>query len=514
MSVENVDGLIFTDCVSQMGLWSRSAGAYRIATELRALGYNIQVVDFWSYIVGEDDSRLLNVILEKFVGPSTKFVAFSTTFMSSSFQMYYGVKNADGTVPGSRRSANVLEASTELLAGMRSKIKQLAPAADIIVAGSRVAMMDSSISDIRMIGYGEQQIKDYLRWKTGKDRLFTVPVDRNGKKLFNYNSKATGFDFANSGINWVEQDCVTANECLPIEISRGCIFSCSFCSYPLNGKKKIDYLKSTTVLREEFIRNYRDYGTTNYIFSDDTFNDTQEKMDWFLELTQSLPFQIRFSTYARLDILNAKRKQISQFKQMGAASVFFGIESLNYESARTIGKGCKTDAVIDTLYQCRSEWGSDVVSMGGVIAGLPHDTMETMTDWVGRLSHPDFPLHAFEINALFIKNPKSFVEGMFISELDRDQAKHGYVWADGGWTNTKTGTNFADCTKFAFDSMLAADRKRRIASSTFIVSSLMSQGVSTQDMIKYGRWGVLDERGIINKSYAQTTAYMGRILSL
>jgi radical SAM superfamily enzyme YgiQ (UPF0313 family) len=28
---------------------------------------------------------------------------------------------------------------------------------------------------------------------------------------------------------------------LPIEIARGCIFKCKFCSYPLNGKQNLDF---------------------------------------------------------------------------------------------------------------------------------------------------------------------------------------------------------------------------------------------------------------------------------
>lgn len=513
--IENVDGIIFTDCVSQQMLWQRSAGPYRMATEMRRMGLNVQVIDYWSFLIGENDTRLLFTLLEKFIGPSTKFVAFSTTFFSKSFQTFYGLQKYNGgSFVQQHRSGNVLEADLELLQAMRTKIKALNPGIDIILAGSRAVIPDEGISDVRMTGYGEQHFKDYWKWKTGKAPLFTVPLDTAGRKLFNYNTKADGFDFGSSDIVWTEQDVVTEGECLPIEISRGCIFSCSFCSYPLNGKKKIDYLKSTEVLRAEFMRNYEQFKVTNYIFADDTFNDTQEKMDWFTELSTSLPFKLRFSTYVRLDLLNARPKQIQQLKDAGAASTFFGIETFNHKAGKTIGKGCQPAKLIETLHQCRETWGTDVVTMAGLITGLPYDTIETMERWIDPILSFDFPLDGFELNPLGIKNPKQVYPYAFWSELDRTQEQHGYIWKSNGWHNTITKTNYNECNDLAARVMTYADSIKRIASPAFAVSSMMSYGAAPKDMIGLGRWGAFYEHEVPNQAYSRFVEYINRLLAL
>ena len=66
--------VIFTE-VSYPG-FGRYAGTYRIATELRAAGYEVQVVEFFTRM---DQEELFKVI-DKFVTRETKLVGFSCTF--------------------------------------------------------------------------------------------------------------------------------------------------------------------------------------------------------------------------------------------------------------------------------------------------------------------------------------------------------------------------------------------------------------------------------------------------
>lgn len=512
----SVNGLIFTDCVSQQMLWQRSAGAYRIATEVRRMGWSVQVIDFWSFLIGENNTLLLDMLLTKFVGPDTKFVAFSTTFLSKSFQTYYGLQDYGGkSFVQQHRSGNVLEADLGLLRAMRERIKAINPNTDIILAGSRAVIPDDGISDIRMTGYGEMHMADYFKWKTGKAPLFVVPQDRRGRKLYKHNTKADGFDFANSVIEWAPEDCVMTGETLPIEVSRGCIFSCSFCSYPLNGKRKLDYLKDTEVLRQEMVRNYEEFGVTNYILSDDTFNDTTFKVKWFTELSESLPFRLRFSTYVRLDLLAAHPEQIEMLHRAGAASVFFGIESLNHQSAKAIGKGAHPDKLKATLQRCRDLWKTDVVTQAGFIVGLPYETEQTVTDWISEVMSFDFPLHGFELNPLGIKNPSVQYPYAFWSELDRTQEQYGYRWDDRGqWFNTDTGMTYERANQITAEVMTYADSISRIASPAFAMSSMMAYGATTREAVAHGRWGAFHNTRVPNKAYAAFQQYISKVLSL
>lgn len=70
-----VDVLLFTGSV---GALIKPAGAYRIATELRKNGYKVQVVDDFLHLCTAADK--LWAIIDKFVGPNTLWVGFSTTF--------------------------------------------------------------------------------------------------------------------------------------------------------------------------------------------------------------------------------------------------------------------------------------------------------------------------------------------------------------------------------------------------------------------------------------------------
>lgn len=71
-----VDVLIFTGTYAGM---AKSAGAFRIATELRKQGYTVQVVDMFLHLSQKSVDRILQII-RKFVGPNTLWVGFSSTF--------------------------------------------------------------------------------------------------------------------------------------------------------------------------------------------------------------------------------------------------------------------------------------------------------------------------------------------------------------------------------------------------------------------------------------------------
>jgi hypothetical protein len=68
--------LIFSDVNGVPG-FGRYAGAYRVATELRAAGFSTQVVEFFADLTLSDLDRVAG----KFIGDDTLFVGFSTTLM-------------------------------------------------------------------------------------------------------------------------------------------------------------------------------------------------------------------------------------------------------------------------------------------------------------------------------------------------------------------------------------------------------------------------------------------------
>jgi hypothetical protein len=100
---------------------------------------------------------------------------------------------------------------------------------------------------------------------TAKNKVYSIEVD----------------DF-----KFTKQHAVLPGEALPLDISRGCIFACRFCNYPHLGKSKTDYIRGMEYVKEELIYNYENFGTTNYMILDDTFNETLVKMDAFYKMVE------------------------------------------------------------------------------------------------------------------------------------------------------------------------------------------------------------------------------------
>ena len=69
------DAILFSDSPET----TRTAGAYTIASYLRHNGYNVKVIDFFSYFLMAKYEKLTEYV-KSIIGPNTLFMGFSTTF--------------------------------------------------------------------------------------------------------------------------------------------------------------------------------------------------------------------------------------------------------------------------------------------------------------------------------------------------------------------------------------------------------------------------------------------------
>jgi radical SAM superfamily enzyme YgiQ (UPF0313 family) len=246
--------------------------------------------------------------------------------------------------------------------------------------------------DVVIHGYAEDKLLDYLNSlpnnpKKKKQQKFLIEEHTtSGPKIISNDPLAKSFSIEELDHRFTHNDIVLPNEVLPLEVSRGCIFKCSFCAFPLNGKSKLDYLRDPNLIKDELIYNYETFGTTNYFLSDDTFNDSTTKIEKIHRVITDLPFKINFTTYLRLDLLNAHKEQISLLQEMGLASPFFGIESLNQRSATTIGKGMNVNRAKEFLLELHYDhWKEQIPITCSFIIGLPHETKESIQqtyEWI------------------------------------------------------------------------------------------------------------------------------------
>lgn len=407
--------ILFSDSVGRD--WaSKPLGSYRIATELRKHGYTVKVIDYFSRWLAEPEA--LNKLLEKIVSKETLFIGFSGVF--------YGKRDFEDSpksyqdYKARRFNLSVWPSDTEFVNRLFTGVKQKYPWIKLVYGGIYNARKDQALTDVMdfmVHGIADKkviEIADHLAHNTALRRNVL------NRKIIDHDVKGLEFDFPSSEVIFTEDDDVVRGEVLPMETSRGCLFKCSFCEYPLIGRKKSDpeYIKHPETLERELINNYERFGVTKYMFVDDTFNETTEKLERLLKIRDRTKIDILFSSYIRVDLLCRFPEQISLLKDLGIQSAFLGIESLNWESAKAIGKGIHPDKIKETLYSMAKAWGNGTSMHGSFIVGLPHDNKDSLDQWIPWVIN-ESPLDGFDFNPLGIASNG-------YSELSKNSEKFGY----------------------------------------------------------------------------------------
>lgn len=408
------DFVLFTDVTDTLMAY-KPIGAYKCAHQLRQAGYSCLVVDHLHTFTFDEFCKVINLS----VGKNTLAIGFSSTFLqtikdkgSDDATVYDPMMNVDDHFfpQGKQFEQQAIE-----------HIKVTNPECKIILGGVRAhANLQNKAVDYCVVGYSETSIVDLA------DHLANnVPLKNSLKNIwgrFIVNDKlAPTYDFKNSKFEWQDTDILNA-QVLPLEISRGCIFKCKFCSYPLIGKKDLEYVRNIEILRDEMQTNYNKYGISIYYILDDTFNDNDLKLDAFLEAVNQLTFKPIFWAYTRLDLLTTK-KHVDKLYEIGLRGMYFGIESLNPITAKTIGKGYDRPKQIDTIRYIREKYNNDIIMHGSFIVGLPYESIDSVNDTFDRLVSNEIPLHSFRFAGLWLDRDNRV---NWISEFSKNYKDYGY----------------------------------------------------------------------------------------
>jgi radical SAM superfamily enzyme YgiQ (UPF0313 family) len=405
------DVVIFTDVTDKVTIY-KALGAYKIANTLRQQGYSCLVVDhLHAFTLAE-----IKQIIDKSVSSSTLFVGFSTTFFNSILtlqnEMTYG-STLSGIIPQG------IDFQNELI----HYIKTVNYNCKIVAGGTRAhANINDKNIDYSIIGYGEVSslaLANHLKSNTS--------IPNSYKNLYGVtivdNRTNEGFDFVNSRFEWQDLD-VGPARVLPIEISRGCIFKCKFCSYPLNGKQNLDFIRHTDILYEELQSSYDKYKIENFYILDDTFNDNEYKLDVLHQAIKRLTFQPKFWAYTRLDLIAQNNGLIDKLYDIGLRGIYFGIETLNKRTGLIVGKGFDRAKQISTIKQIRERYGNQVMMHGSFILGLPEEDISSMRQTFNQLMDESIPLHTFIFHGLRLSKNESVP---FNSELGKNFKDYGYT---------------------------------------------------------------------------------------
>jgi len=346
----------------------RTLGAYRLATELRKYNYDVEVIDYLSFWKPQE---LLDYID---AGPKPLWIGFSSTFMGPGKQEYK---------PGQRVYHDKITRFDDDW-GFWEEIKKRSP---IVIGGSKAERM-KWIYDADWIvnGYADIAIialSDYISGKNNDLKFTTETIGTLYNKRISYECKSINCqesypvnDVTDIQTRFHETDFIQPNEVLPLEISRGCIFKCSFCAFPLNGKTKNDYVRPKEQIAEDIKLYQEQYKSNRYFFMDDTFNDTVEKMRMMKEVHDEVgPFD--FWAYGRLDLIASKPEMMDLVGQIGWKYFSFGVETFNRNAGKKIGKGADPNKLKECLKEFK-EKNPDSHILFEMIIGLPGETEESV----------------------------------------------------------------------------------------------------------------------------------------
>lgn len=391
----------------------RSWGVYRVATEVRNQGLTTRVVSFSNQFTTNE----IDILLKKIIDESTLIVGFSINFW-------------DWT------SNTHITHATKRINAIITYINDNYPHIKIIAGGgSAMHFVDDTLLKVDAIfrGYSENYIVPYVIAIRDK-KYIPLPTAFIKDNIALYDGTSPGtFDFNSSQTIYQPED-ISYYDVPNIEVGRGCIFKCGFCSFLLNGKKKLDYIKEVEILREELLRNYNDHGIQNYVISDDTFNDSSYKIEILHKLFTSLPFKIKFFAYLRIDLLYAHPEQIPLLKEMGITLAFFGIETFDKKAASTIGKGLDSTKAKQLLYDLKTKhWGHEVKVITSFIVGLPYAEKESYDDLKEWICNPNNFVDHITVMYLKNTNPVTKIDSSTgrafdYSDFSKNSEKYGFYW--------------------------------------------------------------------------------------
>jgi hypothetical protein len=377
----------------------RPPGPHRIATVLRNEGWDCEVIDFattWSL-------DQLKELAKSRITNATVFVGFGVMF--------------------NVWRETVMEEFSGWLKKQYPNVKQ-------IVGGQWPPVHDSFSIDYYVTGYAEVAMLELIKTLTGNQPVSKLSFDPKyfgkNKKVISGNTFYPSFPMKSLMIDYEDRDFLNPGEWLTIEAGRGCKFNCPYCTYPILGVKD-DYSRDAADFALQLQRTYDKYGITNYFVSDETFNDSSEKIIKFADAVETLNFEPWFTGFIRGDLLVSRKQDWEHLMRMRFLGHFYGIETMNHQTAKAIKKGMNPERLLPGLLEAKDYFKSNGRKLYrgtiALIVGLPYESKESIAqsfDWLEK----NWIGESISVSALEIPlDPTVDV----LSEMSIDWDKFGYV---------------------------------------------------------------------------------------
>lgn len=168
------------------------------------------------------------------------------------------------------------------------------------------------------------------------------------------------------GYNWTSDP----KHIIPMETSRGCPFTCSFCTESVR-KKKWRALSPERVINE--IKYYiTEYGVYNFTFIDDNFFGNIKRGEEIIKLLAQEKLGINWYSNVRTDYMTkASPSFIKNLEESGCRILTFGAESGSERVLKMISKDATAGDVVETNRKLAK---SDIIPHFVTIRGFPTET--------------------------------------------------------------------------------------------------------------------------------------------
>lgn len=370
----------------------RSLGAFELKKRIQSQGHDATIIEWFTHWSNSD---LLNLARKYFIDTDKPVIAISTPFDNR--DLY----------------------KIELF--LRS-IKKEFPNLEIIHGGSRT--FQETLGDLIDIFFLGRSMEMFDTWLQQKD-ITQYKIKSNPTVLLNHNFNQV---LDNPVLpNITDDDCLTFRDILGFEVGVGCKFNCTFCNYELRNTKITNFIDHKQ-LKEYFKLAYEKYGITNFYTSDDTINETDEKLEIIVRAIEGLNYKPKITSFARLDMFSKRKQQLDLLERIQFGALFFGIESFNPVISKTVRKRTGLIDNYGTLREIKKRC-PDTYTIGSLIVGLPGDSKISITESIDKVIAEKL-LWGLQIYPLIITKSSTLTDNYFLSDLDKNPEKFGVTTGD------------------------------------------------------------------------------------
>lgn len=273
--------------------------------------------------------------------------------------------------------------------------------------------INSEYADVVCIGEGDYTLKEIADNLAGKKSLDSVKgiIYSNGNRKVKTESRPLADLNELLPIPWhlvnaedyIHPDMYIRKSSRALDIgqtSRGCPFSCGFCSQGRSKYRAMTPDRTVDMIKEAVTR----FKLDGIWIRDDEFYINQKRVAQICE--GIIPLNIRWYTSGtRIDIFNrTPDEQLLLYKRSGADTIKFGAESGSNRVLEFIGKKITTQDTIAANLKCKE---LDILPTYNLVAGFPTETLEETNqtvDLVARIKK-DNPKARFETIFLYTPFP-------------------------------------------------------------------------------------------------------------